>query len=102
VDSSGNLFFSDFYNSRIRKLSIDGTISTAVDLGSQVPNCASTYWICSALSIALDPSGNLAFSTCCYGGPYYSQSVFEQSPNGAIVTMLGSTIAQETGVAGPS
>src|SRR5258708_5013532 len=37
VDSAGNLFFSDFFNSRIRKVSPDGAIATVVDLSLSGP-----------------------------------------------------------------
>jgi sugar lactone lactonase YvrE len=103
VDSSGNLFFSDFYNSRIRELSIDGTISTVVDLDSQVPNCVSTsnsYQFCSPNSTALDPSGNLVFSNC-YCGSFPAYVVLKQSPNGAVATVLATNITLEIGLIGP-
>jgi sugar lactone lactonase YvrE len=103
VDNSGNLFFSDLYNSRIRELSIDGTISTVVDLGSQLPNCVSTsnsYQFCAANSTALDPSGNLVFSCNCYSGSP-DNAVLTRSPNGAIATVLAANITLEIGLAGP-
>jgi hypothetical protein len=104
VDRAGNVFFSDFYNSRIRELFVNGTISTVVDLASQVPSCVfnpNTYDFCSAYSTALDPSGNLVFSNCdCSGWPP-NYPVLMRSPSGAIATVLGSNIALEIGVAGP-
>jgi sugar lactone lactonase YvrE len=35
VDASGNLFFADTYNNRVRKVSPDGTITTVVGTGKQ-------------------------------------------------------------------
>jgi hypothetical protein len=105
VDSAGNIFFSDWYNSRIRKLSIDGTISTVVDVASQMPNCVlnpNFYQVCSATSTALDPSGNLVFSYFyCNSSCFPNSTVFRRSPDGAIATVLGSTIAQQIGLYGP-
>jgi sugar lactone lactonase YvrE len=103
VDNAGNLFFSDWYNSRIRELSIDGTISTVVDLTSQAPNCAHNpnfYWFCAATSMASDTSGNLVFSYW-YGNGFPNYAVLKRSSNGAIATVLGSAIAQEIGLFAP-
>jgi trimeric autotransporter adhesin len=105
VDNAGNLFFSDLNNSRIRKLSTDGTISTVVDVASQMPNCVlnpNFYQVCSVTSTALDPSGNLVFSYFyCNSTCFPNSTVFKQSPNGAIATVLGSTVTQQFGLYGP-
>ena len=34
VDSSGNLYIADTFNGRIRRVALDGTISTAAGVGS--------------------------------------------------------------------
>ncbi len=103
VDSVGNLFFSDFYNRRIRKISPDGIITTAVDLDSEVPDCASTlnpYSFCSVYSVTLDPSGNLVFADFGNNGAFSNHAVLKQSPDGAITTVVGSAVAQEISLAG--
>ncbi|HXP83142.1 MAG TPA: hypothetical protein VN841_00390 [Bryobacteraceae bacterium] len=100
ADSAGNVFFSDFYNLRIRKLSTDGTITIVFDLDSQVPECSTKpnyYPSCSVYNETLDPSGNLVFA---YSSDAFSNAVFKQSPDGTITTVVGVGAAQEIGLTG--
>src|SRR5436190_1581470 len=76
LDAAGNLYFGEEYNARIRKIAIDGTIST---VASNV-----SVW-----SLAMDRSGVLYF-----GGSYYSgaHSVYKLTPGSATpVRIAGNT-----------
>jgi sugar lactone lactonase YvrE len=78
LDSTGNLFFVDLYNQRIRKVSPDGTIATAVDTSMPM----STFCDCSVSAVTMDKAGNLFYTVS-------SDSVFKKSPDGIITTLVG-------------
>jgi uncharacterized protein (TIGR03437 family) len=62
VDSSGNVYFVDSFNSRVRKVSTSGTITTAVGNGSGFPSGnggAATSAGIDPSTVAVDGSGNL-------------------------------------------
>lgn len=64
VDSSGNLFIADFYNSRIRKVSTGGIITTVAGgtvecLEVTFSGPATSAPLCDPVGVAVDASGNL-------------------------------------------
>jgi RHS repeat-associated protein/uncharacterized repeat protein (TIGR01451 family) len=66
VDGAGNLYFSDYYNHRVRKVDGNGIISTVVGNGIQGVSGnggpATEAQISYPYGLALDPSGNLSIS----------------------------------------
>jgi sugar lactone lactonase YvrE len=71
VDTSGNLYIADFGNSRVRKVSPDGTITT-VAVGAAV----------SPQGVAVDSSGNLFIAD-------FNNTIWKVSPAGATVRIAG-------------
>jgi hypothetical protein len=73
VDSAGNLFFADYLNHRVRKISPDGYISTVAGSGPAYPDPSAVEFagegglatqarLVSPFGIAVDQVGNLIFS----------------------------------------
>jgi hypothetical protein len=63
-DAVGNLFIADTFNGRIRKVSVDGTISTVAGGGTNYPGDggAATNVSLNPTAVAVDASGNLLVS----------------------------------------
>jgi hypothetical protein len=70
VDPAGNLYIADAYNSRIRRVDMDGTITTFTD---------GVGWV---QGVAVDPAGNVYFSQQ-YG------TLFKIAPSGARSLLTG-------------
>ena len=87
IDKSGNLFISDYYNSRIRKVSVNGIISTVAGNGikgySGDGGTATSAELSYPFGIAVDTSGNLFISD------YVNSRIRKVSPNGIISTVAG-------------
>ncbi len=66
VDAAGNIFISDSYNNRIRKVDINGVITTIAGTGVQGYNgdniSATSAMIYYPYALALDNAGNLYFA----------------------------------------
>ena len=90
VDGLGNLYISDSGNNRVRKVALDGTISTVAGNGTKVADNFSVG-VASALSVslnqptglALDNSGNL------YIADTYNNLIRVVSADGMIRTIAG-------------
>lgn len=105
-DSAGNLYISDFGNSRVRKVAPDGTISTVAGSGQTDPaftqistgdgGHALKAKLLRTSGIAFDPAGNL----------YVSESdgyrVRRVTPDGIISTYAGTGGRGFTGEGGPA
>jgi uncharacterized protein (TIGR03437 family) len=90
VDSAGNLYIADTYNSRVRKVS-NGVITTVAGGGSSFgDNGPATSAQLSVGGIALDSAGNL------YIADYYNHRVRKVS-NGVITTLAGDGVPGFTG-----
>jgi trimeric autotransporter adhesin len=65
VDGSGNIYIADTYNYRIRKISADGTITTAAGTGTRGhtgdDGPAQNAQIMGVVALAMDAAGNLYF-----------------------------------------
>jgi len=112
-DKLGNLYITDYGNSRIRKINANGIISTIAGttyttagyLGDGGPATQAQLYLIGG-KVALDTSGNL------YIGDYGDQRVREVTPDGIIHTIAGTgstgsfipdgTAALNAGIANPN
>jgi uncharacterized protein (TIGR03437 family) len=100
VDSSGNLFFADYYNERIRKVSSGGVITTVAGNGkfgfAGDGGPATSASLNSPTGVALDASGNL------YIADRDNQRIRKVSASGIITTFAGNGTASFSGDGGPA
>ncbi len=86
VDSAGNLYVADFYNNRIRRVAVDGTITTVAGIGTYGSSgdggLATQAELGNPESLAFDAAGNLYV-----GG--YDNRVREIALDGTITTIAG-------------
>ena len=98
VDNSGNLFVSDYGNSRIRKINPSGIISTIAGNGtftfSGDDGPATNAGIGSAFGITVDASGNV------YIADRVNQRIRKVNVSGIISTVAGNGTAGFTGDSG--
>jgi sugar lactone lactonase YvrE len=97
VDTAGNLFVTDFYNSTIRKITPAGLVSTVAGL----PGVAGTndgYGSNARFvlphGIAVDKSGNLFVTDFGYG--WTNGAIRKISPDGMVTTIAGSLTGSGT------
>src|SRR5262249_40507012 len=68
VDSAGAIYIADTFNSRLRRISADGTITTVAGKGSAgniaEPGLASDAFVFWPSGLAVDGSGNLYIADC--------------------------------------
>jgi uncharacterized protein (TIGR03437 family) len=100
LDGSGNLYFSDSSNNRIRKVSSTGIISTVAGNGGSSSSgdggpatSAQLNW---PHGVALDGSGNL------YIGDYDNNRIRKVSSSGIITTVAGTGTGGFSGDGGPA
>ena len=100
VDQSGNLFIADYGNDRIRKISIDGVITTIAGNGtsgySGDGGPATGAQLSGPRRVALDASGNL------YVADLGNNCIRKISPGGTITTVAGSGTSGYSGDGGPA
>jgi uncharacterized protein (TIGR03437 family) len=102
VDSSGNLFIADRGNSRIRKVSLNGIITTVAGNGTAGfsgdggPATSASLNLASYGQLAVDKSGNLFFSDGA------NNRIRKVSTNGIISTVAGTGAAGFSGDGGPA
>jgi trimeric autotransporter adhesin len=98
VDQDGNVYIADFYNYRIRKVGIDGTITTVAGNGIQGYSGdggpATLASINGSLGIAVDTAGNL------YIADANNSRVREVTVDGIIQTIAGTGVPGYTGDGG--
>jgi Carbohydrate binding domain/NHL repeat len=100
VDLAGNLYIADTSNQRVRKVTLDGTISTVA--GNGVPGYsgdggpATSASLAFPNNVAVDPAGNLYISDTD------NHRVRKVSPAGVITTIAGNGISGSTGDGGPA
>jgi sugar lactone lactonase YvrE len=99
VDTAGNLFIADFLNSRVRKVTPDGVISTVVGGGTQGlgdggPATSAELW--GPYGVAVDIGGNLFIADL---GNYLVRKV---TPAGVISTVAGNGTQGYSGDGGPA
>jgi sugar lactone lactonase YvrE len=105
VDTAGNLYIADTVNNAIRKVSINGTITTFAGRGSGCAQqtdlvgdgCPATSAKLSVPSgVAVDPAGNV------YIGDTSNNRIRLVSPNGIITTAAGTGHSGYSGDEGPA
>ena len=100
VDSAGNLYIADLGNSRIRRVSPDGIISTYAGGGAAGASDEGMPAVSTSLrtprNLAIDAAGNLYFSE------FEGHRIRKVTPDGRIATIAGTGIAGFTGDGGPA
>jgi len=98
-DSSGNLFVADSGNQRIRKISVDGIVTTVAGNGKTGTlvqgSVATASPLNSPADVGVDGAGNL------YIADRYSYSILKVGPDGFISTFAGTSFGY-TGDGGPA
>ncbi len=99
-DNAGNLYISDFYMNRIRKVSTSGTITTYAGTGICGYNgdniAAKKAMICIPNGLVFDAAGNLVFAD---GGNHRIRKI---SKTGQISTIAGNGVFGYAGDGGPA
>jgi uncharacterized protein (TIGR03437 family) len=100
VDAAGNIYFNDSGNGRIRKVSVDGTMSTFAGNGtygySGDGNLAPLASFTAVEGLAADNAGNLYFSD------FFNNRIRKVDLKGVITTIAGDGQARFTGDGGPA
>ena len=102
TDLYGNLYIADLGNARVRKIALDGTISTVAG-GGELPPGGKNEGV-AATSVALRAPRNVA--AAIDGSVYFSDftrhRVFRVAPDGALTTIAGTGVAGFSGDGGPA
>ena len=99
-DKSGNLFFVDFYNHRIRKISAGGVITTVAGGGSGGDGGPATSASLGPGYFALVGDGTIYFTDDYATGYENKPLVRKISPTGTLSTIAGTTARTSTGDGG--
>jgi sugar lactone lactonase YvrE len=104
IDGAGSLFVADTYNSRVRRVTLEGMLQTVVGSGvweypglgrSNDRNNARTVQLFFPQGVAVDRQGNLFIADS------YNARVRKVSPDGMTVTVAGSGLDGDAGDGGP-
>jgi SMP-30/Gluconolactonase/LRE-like region len=101
VDPAGSLYFSDTGNHRVRRVNLDGTLTTVAGTGKEGfsgdNGPATAARLSTPTGLALDPAGNL------YVAEYSNGRIRRVSPDGTIITVAGGgKPADRVGDGGPA
>jgi uncharacterized protein (TIGR03437 family) len=100
VDSAGNLYIADWGNNRIRKVALDGTISTVAGNGeagfSGDGGAAVNAQLNAPSGVAVDAAGNL------YIADSFNHSIRKVDATGTIITIAGNQQGSFSGDGGPA
>ncbi len=99
VDQAGNVYVADYGNSRIRKISTSGIVTTIAGTGTDVYDGDHSIAIRAGLGsgpwgIMVDPMGDILFTD--------NSAVRKISPSGIITTIVGKAVAGYSGDGGPA
>ncbi|MBX5496633.1 MAG: hypothetical protein IRZ15_14965, partial [Bryobacteraceae bacterium] len=99
VDRSGNIYFADLENKRVRRIDPDGIITTVAGGGDRIPGETGIPALDARLesprNVAVDVDGNL------YISDFYAHRVYFVSRSGTIVTIAGTGTPGWFGEGGP-
>jgi uncharacterized protein (TIGR03437 family) len=100
VDASGNIFIADAGNSQIRKVTLQGTITTVAGNGSGGfsgdGGPATSAQLSQPIGVAVDASGNIFIADVS------NSRIRKVTPQGTITTVAGSSSAGFSGDGGPA
>lgn len=100
IDAQDNIFFSDYNNHRVRKITPAGIISTVAGNGSNSHSgdggLATEAGLGGPHGLTVDASGNL------FVGTYSNHYIRQIAPNGTITTIAGQGSFGNTGDGGPA
>ena len=100
ADAEGNVYVADSWNHRIRKIDIDGIITTVAGTGAPHSGGdggpATEAQLAFPVAVALDPGGNL------YVAESRSHRVRRIAPDGTITTFAGTGVSGYGGDGGPA
>ncbi|WP_028982467.1 T9SS type A sorting domain-containing protein [Sporocytophaga myxococcoides] len=99
IDAQGNLYVADYLNSRIRKVTPQGVVTTVAGTGEEgfANGSAATAKFDRPSGLTLDASGNIYVADC------YNYRVRKISPDGIVSTFAGNgTSAYTDGLSGKS
>jgi sugar lactone lactonase YvrE len=87
IDSSGNLYITDMYNHRIRKITSDGVVTTIAGSGAAISSdgIGTNASFCYPYGIVLDSNSNI------YVTDYNGQRIRKITSTGVVTTIAGST-----------
>ena len=106
LDSSGNLFFTEIVNWRVRKIAANGTISTVAGTGRCQTQSGDGGFATSADScpcwLALGPDGSIYFTDDGDGRLFAFARVRKVGTNGIITTVAGTGVSGFSGDGGPA
>ncbi len=100
VDSAGNIYVADQFNNRVRKIDLEGTISTVAGTGFQFPlgdgGLAVNATLYGPTGLAIAPDGSLIISDTI------NYRIRKVAPNGIITTIAGNGFGGYSGDGGPA
>jgi len=100
VDGSGSLYIADMSNNRIRKVTLDGTITTVAGTGTQGYSGdmgpATSAELANPYGVAVDGSGNL------YIADAGNSLIRKVTPDGTVTSVAGNGTSGYSGDGGPS
>jgi hypothetical protein len=106
LDKAGNLYISDFGNFRVRKVALDGTITTIAGNGNASSGGdggpAVSASVDSPEDLVLDSAGNLFIASGDFVGDGNANVIRKVTPAGLIATVAGNGTAGYSGDGGPA
>jgi uncharacterized protein (TIGR03437 family) len=104
LDKAGDLYISDYSNYRVRKVALDGMITTVAGNGSANSSGdggpATSAAIDSPGDLALDAAGNLFITSGAFVGDGSANVIRKVTPGGIITTIAGNGTAGYSGDGG--
>ena len=106
LDQAGNLYISDFGNFRVRKVALDGTITTFAGNGNASSSGdggpAVSASVDSPGDLVMDSAGNLFIASGAFVGDGSADVIRKVTPAGVIATVAGNGNAGYSGDGGPA